>query len=363
MKYVKGLDTLRALAVFFVIIEHWGWNPVVQPNTLSAYIEHIFLLKTAFGVNLFFVLSGFLITGILLNEKEKYKGKERFLIIKNFFIRRSLRIFPIYYLFILICYLLCFPTVRAHLIYFVTYTANILIYKLNRPIEISHIWTLCVEEQFYIIWPWLIIFVNNKYLKNLFIFIIIAGLASRYVTLYVYHRDYPVLVYQMIDSFGVGALYAYIRLNEKSRIKFESGYKILLPIIIYFALMLAPFPGVAIFRAYYHVLDSAIALALIMFAINNKREWIRKYILENPVLNYIGKISYGIYLYHYNLDPLYNQFVIPYLQKHGVNPLFTSYYFSYGMKLILLLTVCSLSYKFIELPLLNLKKKFSYGAR
>ncbi len=363
MKYVKGLDTLRALAVFFVIIEHWGWNPVVKPNTLSAYIEHIFLLKTAFGVNLFFVLSGFLITGILLNEKEKYKGKDRFLIIKNFFIRRSLRIFPIYYLFILACFLLCFPTVREHLIYFVTYTANILIFRRHHTNEISHVWTLCVEEQFYIIWPWVIIFVNNKYLKPLFIFTIIVGLASRYVTLYIHHNDFAVLVYQLIDSFGVGALYAYVRLNDKSRIKFESGFKVVLPIIIYFALMVAPFPGVAIFRAFGHVVDSALALALIMFAINNKIEWVRKYIMENPVLNYIGRISYGIYLYHYNLDPMYNENIIPYLKALGVSPAFTGYYFSYGMKLALLLIICSLSYKFIELPLLNLKKKFQYGAK
>ncbi len=321
------------------------------------------MLKTAFGVNLFFVLSGFLITNILLHEKANFRSDNRLVIIKNFFVRRSLRIFPIYYLFILACFLAGFPTARAHIMYFVTYTANILAYRSNQPNEVSHVWTLCVEEQFYIIWPWLIIFINNKYLKHLFIFIIVTGLVSRYIASFVYHHEYPILVYQMIDAFGVGAIYAYIRQNDKNRVKFEGAYKIILPVIIYFAWMVTPFSGVAIFRSYFHVADSAIALALIMFALNNKTEWIRKYLLENPVLNYIGKISYGIYLYHYNLGPAYNDFIASYSKTHNVNPIFTDFYSAYCIKLILLLVLCSLSYKLIELPLLGLKKKFKYGAR
>src|SRR6185369_11926154 len=149
--------------VFFVIADHWG--PDFKEHTIPYIFKSIFIQKGEFGVNMFFVLSGFLITSILLNEKVKNTGKQHFTIIKNFFVRRVLRIFPIYYLVILLCCLFGYQFVIDNIAYFVTYTSNLLPYRSGQSNVLSHTWSLAVEEQFYIVWPWLIILINRKFIK------------------------------------------------------------------------------------------------------------------------------------------------------------------------------------------------------
>ena len=360
MKYIKGFDTIRALAVFFVIVEHWG--PFFEPHTLPAIIKSAFVLNGDFGVNLFFVLSGFLITGILLNQKEKNTEGKHLAIIKNFFVRRVLRIFPIYYLVILICYLLNYDFVRVHIWYFLTYTSNILPYRTNLPNVLSHTWTLAVEEQFYLIWPWLIIFVNKKYLKYVFLSAIITGIVTKYMAIYVYHHYYPVLVINCFDSFGIGALYAYIRLDRDVHLRFVKSFKIVFPLLLFVAWKIVPVGGYPICVMYTKILNSIIAVALIMFAMNNHIAWVKRYILENRAFNFIGKISYGMYLYHYTFGPSYDMFIAERVKNHPSLPaLFTNFYFSYSMKLALLIAICWLSYILIEQPILRLKKKFEYA--
>jgi len=85
--------------------------------------------------------------------------------------------------------------------------------------------------------------------------------------------------------------------------------------------MVAPYGGHPAVLVYTRALDDVLAIALIMFAINNKTEWVRKYILENPVLNFIGKISYGIYLYHFTLGQAYDLFIAGYAKTHHSIPL------------------------------------------
>ena len=365
MKYVKGFDTIRALAVAYVIVDHWG--PFFKEHTVPAFLEQAFFQGGLFGVNLFFVLSGYLITAILLNEKAKSEqigGANKFTIIKNFFARRSLRIFPIYYLAVFLCVIFNFEYVREHIWYFLTYTSNLLPYWTNEPNEFSHTWSLAVEEQFYLIWPWLIIFINKKYLKYVFGAAIVIGVVSKYMALYMFHHKYPVLVINRLDSFGVGGLYAYIRLNVERNLKFEKAFRIVFPFLLYLAWRMTPFGGIPVCVMYARFLDNLIAIALIMFAINNKYEWMRRYVLENPALNFIGKISYGIYLYHFTLAPSYDGMVNTYVRTHpGVPAFVTNFYFAYSVKLTLLLLVCWLSFVLIEQPIMKLKKKFEYTSK
>jgi len=134
--------------------------------------------------------------------------------------------------------------------------------------------------------------------------------------------------------------------------------------MLYFAWMMSSFGGATVCVMYYHLLDDMIAIALIMFAINNKTEWVRKYILENPVFNYIGKISYGIYLYHFTLGDGYDRFIGSFAKAHPSLPAFTTnFYFSYSVKLTLLLIICWLSFRFIEQPIMRLKNRFEYAAK
>jgi peptidoglycan/LPS O-acetylase OafA/YrhL len=360
LKYVKGFDTIRALAVFFVIVDNYHWGPVFKEHTWPAIIKEAFIPDGLFGVTLFFVLSGFLITSILLHEKIKAGDNDRFTVIQNFFARRVLRIFPIYYLTVLLCCLFNYEFVRTYIAYFLTYTSNVLEYKTNAPNPLLHTWSLAVEEQFYLIWPWLILFINKKYLKYVFASIICIGLFSKYTELYILHHS-AYMVSSCFDSFGIGALYAYMRLDPIKCKKFEYAFIVLFPVALFIALKANPISGLPIFVIYSKFIESVIGLAMIMFVIHNKSAWIKKHILENRVFNYVGKISYGIYLYHYTLGHSYDSFIERFAQAHPTLPaVFTSFWFSYGVKLILLITVCALSYKFIEQPILRLKKKFEY---
>ena len=359
MKYIKGFDTLRALAVFFVIVEHWG--PYFKEHTVPDYLKTALIENGQFGVNLFFVLSGFLITSILLNEKIKDTGGQQFTIIKNFFARRILRIFPIYYLVILLCCLLGYQFVIDHIWYFLTYTSNILPYTTNEPNVLSHTWSLAVEEQFYLIWPWLIILINKKYLKHVLALSIVIGIVSKYIALYVLHHRFPVLVINCFDSFGIGGMYAYIRLDKEKCVRFEKAFRVVLPFLLFLAWRMSSFGGVPVVVMYARTLDSIIAVALIMFVINNEWEWMRKYVLENRMFNFIGKISYGIYLYHYTFGPSFDNFVADYAAKHpSLAPILSNFYAEYCLKVTLLIGLCWLSFKLIEQPILRLKKKFEY---
>ncbi len=362
MKQIKGLDTLRAFAVIFVIIEHWG-PPFDRQLPVLSFIYKYLIPNGQFGVDLFFVLSGFLITTILLNARTENKNKNRMFIVKNFIIRRALRIFPIYYLMLFILLLLHYPNLRAHIWYYLTYTSNILFYRSGAWGAIPHTWSLAVEEQFYLVWPWAILFVKEKYLKYVFIVSIIVGITGSYMITVVLHKGFqPVLVYNCIGCFGMGGYYAYARLNETRQKLFTSRFfpVFLITLVVYFhwIYIYDQFWGHTNFM--FRMIDGVIALQMIILAVNNKSEVIRKYLLENRALNYIGRISYSIYLYHYALQPLIDGYLQELLQRHSGHPIITSFYFSYSIKVIVLMLICTLSYYFIELPLLGLKKKFEY---
>jgi peptidoglycan/LPS O-acetylase OafA/YrhL len=359
LKYIKGFDTIRAFAVLIVIIGHWG--PSFKPGSAADVILNSFVQDGRFGVILFFVLSGYLITSILLNEKIKNTEGKHFTIIKNFFARRALRIFPIYYLVVLLYFFLNDPFVTSHIWYFLSYTSNLPPYWTDTPNILSHTWSLSVEEQFYLIWPWLIILVNKKYIKHILAASIFIGIISKYYVIYVLHHKYPVLVFNCFDSFGIGGMYAYIRLNKEKARKFERGFVAVFPVLLFIGWKISHVDGLPIFVMYSRTLDSIIGIAMIMFVLKNQNEWIRKYILENRVFNFIGKISYGIYLYHFTFssffDGLMNSLAarVPALASIVLNPAI-----EYCLKLGSLFFVCWLSFRFIEQPIIRLKKKFEY---
>src|ERR1700754_2151344 len=154
MRYIKELDSIRAIAVLLVIISHW-----IPPN-----IPINILPNGPIGVNIFFVLSGFLITWILLENRKKTEELEntRGTVLKNFYIRRILRIFPIYYLVVFVLYIFSESSgteIRSALPYYLTYTSNFHFFYIDKWDGIlSHLWSLAVEEQFYLLWPSIMLF-------------------------------------------------------------------------------------------------------------------------------------------------------------------------------------------------------------
>lgn len=358
MKYIKQLDSLRAIAVIMVIISHWA--------PIGSYARNLSL--GAIGVDVFFVLSGFLISKILLDQRNKIELNEgnRILVMKDFYIRRSLRIFPIYYLTIFTLYYLSEHTetnIASAFGYFFTYTSNFYFFKIQSwDGMISHLWSLSVEEQFYLILPWFIIFCNRKYILHVIIGFIIIGVASQYVLGNV--KMGSILTFSCFDAFGFGALLAWFFTYRTSLLKkfvlFLLG--ITIPCICIYKL--GHFYGHNLFPL--RTLTSLISVIVICYIlIYHNRESLRfKIILNNKVLIFLGKISYGLYLYHNLMPALVSSKTIIKLNYTFFSSTFIKDYRNY-LEIIeqslLLLFLSWLSFKLIEKPFLNLKSRIAYA--
>ncbi|HMT28326.1 MAG TPA: acyltransferase [Bacteroidia bacterium] len=361
MKYIKGLDTLRAFAVIFVIIEHW-WLPIDTGNreTLVVWIRGL-IPDGGFGVDLFFVLSGYLITGILIDAVQK-NPNDKWRIMKNFIIRRSLRIFPVYYVTIFFLLWIGYPDVKEHLGWFLTYTSNILSYTTQSFNKFSHTWSLSVEEQFYLIWPWFIVFVNPKYLKYVFFGALIIGIATMIFTMQILHNWAGFLLMpSCMQAFGIGGLYAWVK-GKPAETKFKDVIKQLFPaaLLAHFFFTFSSNHGEP-YAFLFLTVNSIISVWLIQRVIDNKSEWIRKYFLENTVLNRIGQVSYGIYLFHFVLTPIYEKYaakLVTWDDPMGMYLLDWKY--NYIIRLAILLIIAFSSYHFFEKPVMNLKRFFKY---
>ena len=370
MKKIKGLDTLRAFAIFFVIIGHFGvWFDETSPS--GNFIRYTLIPGSDFGVLLFFVLSGFLITSILLNAKNEGLDNSPFLIIKNFFIRRALRIFPIYYLLLFALALINYPDIRNYFWYFATYTSNILVYHNQAWNHFSHTWTLAVEEQFYLVWPWLIIFAPDKYTKYVLFGAILTGIISSYYVAEIERGFGPMWTINSFDSFGIGGLYAWARLKDERCKKFESAIKIIgvFALLAYCYWKIAPMYNWSRNWGYLiRTVDSIIAIWLIVLVVNNRSIWVGKYFLSSRFLNYMGKISYGLYLYHYayinyflaKVNSFINDTTINYPQA---NKIILDRHYNYWLHIIIMVAISAISYQLIEKPILTLKTRFKYNER
>ena len=355
MRYIKGLDTLRAFAVITVLIGHWGL-PIGLGSTGDMIFKGLFP-SPKFGVDLFFVLSGFLITSILLDANNNQENK--LVIIRTFIARRTLRIFPIYYITFGVLLLIKYPYIKDHLGWFLSYTSNILSYREKSWNSFSHTWSLSVEEQFYLIWPWLIVFINPRFLKYIFYLSILIGIAA---SLYFKGDAFGLLLMPAcMQAFGIGGLYAYISRKDDQKKIFLRSINILLPVALLFHFYWGFSADGGHFNYCYRTVDSIISIWLIHYTIVIRPGWIKNNILENRFLIRIGQISYGIYLYHYALPWVY-QMVVNKIggENSPVGAFLLNHYVSYSIRLILLFALSLASFEFIEKPILKLKRFFEY---
>ena len=366
MEKIKGLDTLRAFAVFFVIITHFGvWFD--DTSFSGRLIRHVIVPDGAFGVILFFVLSGFLITSILLKDRDS--GGNKVLLVRDFFIRRALRIFPIYYLTVAVLFLVNYPDVRNYIWYNLTYTHNFLCFRTNTWDAFSHTWTLCIEEQFYLLWPWLIVYSRERYLKPIIWSATMVGVFSTIWNMGVNNHVGPFMVFNCFDAFGIGGSYAWVRHSGRERNQFKNWLNVaaLGALAVYCYWKLADFNGYPHYGLFMlKTVDSVLALWLIVAVVNNKSARAEKYLLGNRVLNYIGKISYGIYLYHYVYIQGYcakvNQFFYEQtLQYPTLNKIVHDHHVDYWIQVSIMILMAAVSYQFIEKPFLRLKQRFRYS--
>lgn len=167
--YMPHLDGLRAFAVVAVMARHW------LPERWQ------FGLPLETGVQLFFVLSGFLITGILLDGRAGVGLRCNARVIRNFYVRRFLRIFPLYYLVVGLALWFGVPHLRETVWWHLGYASNFCFYwHAGYGTSIGHFWSLAVEEQFYLVWPFVILLVPAWRLWGVVLLLCLVGPLYRY---------------------------------------------------------------------------------------------------------------------------------------------------------------------------------------
>lgn len=364
--YFRNLNGLRFFAALAVIIHH-----VEQHKSIFGHENYweTNLIKNLgnLGVQFFFVLSGFLITFLLLNEKES-TNKINY---KYFIQRRIYRIWPLYFIIILLSLfvapkieLLNLPSTSS--IFDSFYTKVILLclflpniaFRAFTPISLaSQTWSIGVEEQFYLIWP--LIIKKIKLLYKGFFYMIIGYLLMKF-SLFKLSIEFSELSYISILSkvfndlslsgFVLGAVGANILMNNnQSILKVITNIYFLRTIFLLFILLVTLTSS----ETYYFIgvisIENEIfCLLFSIFIINlvaNKNLFIS---FENRVLNYLGKISYGLYMYH----PICIAFTFNILKKTTI----INSTFIYPFTIALTILLAGLSYHLIEDRFLKLKR-------
>ncbi len=363
--YVPALDAIRGLAIVLVLGLHYG--PVG-----FGWI----------GVQLFFVLSGFLITGILLAEREKPLGDY----VKRFYIRRALRIFPLYFAFLIVCSLVYLATgylksISVYWPYLYTYIFNIrALFGITKIDEIQndvffHLWSLSIEEQFYLFWPWLVYALSlNKFRKCLLAIIFLAPIFRWLTQVWCFSNGHDleftrVFIYYFtpcqVDSFAWGAmLAAFPRPTARAS---RAAFWLLFGLVA-----IAGYLNHSLLAGQ-HSDDDFLALGypLHMFA-NLQYIWgytllnifgasLIAYFLTRPepkpspgwkALLRMGKVSYGMYILHAVCLIPFRLWIAPDVSPLAFVALLIPFIF-------LVWLLAELSYRYLEKPFLDLKSKLA----
>ncbi len=303
VSYLPQLDGLRAVAIAFVFF--WHFYKIEALPGKWAIIPY-----GEIGVRLFFVLSGFLITGILLRARaagDRGTAKKPHLI-RQFYIRRFLRISPLYYFVLVVALFLGIEPVRQIFAWLFTYTTNILMVLKGEDSAgwFAHFWSLAVEEQFYLFWPWVVLLAPIESLLPIILAMIATGPLYRWFASshQITHEAVLLLTPATFDALGLGALLAWLVDQKRYSVELE---KRLFPILMSLGaagagLLMLRGRNVAFDVGFYFMLG-LMGFCLVGRAAKGYADgWGR--LLEATPLTYVGKISYGLYVYHYLFVPL-----------------------------------------------------------
>lgn len=376
-RYYPALDGLRAIAVILVFCEHYVYHPSV-------------LRWGWIGVDIFFVLSGFLITGILYDTRNT---QHRF---RNFYVRRVLRIFPLYYGILLLALLLnpifhwiWWPAWRLWLAYLGNYVrvlypatfsaTGVGLLDLHPTLglhhlpalQLRHFWSLCVEEQFYLFWPLVVFTIRNRvHLRNLCLASVIVTPFLRLICTLVLPAPFLArqFLYQFtplrIDALLLGGLLALcLRGPEAARIA-RLARPVAFAMVATFVVIQAGFflfthslaspdsSSYSISTFGYSGID-LFGAAIILLAINPCTLTYR--ILHRPSLRRLGQISYGFYVFHNIPHDLYEQIG----KRMAGGSYFAAQCFTIVLAFLSTLVISYLSFRFFETPFLRLKDRFT----
>lgn len=347
MRYSASLDGIRGIAVITVVLAHFGVP---------------FIHRGGLGVDIFFTLSGFLITSVLLNEYSR-TGDISF---RNFYMRRLLRLLPAL-LFLLLVYsalVLFFGrnparhfTDMALVLFYVANWASAA--GLNRPGELGHLWSLSVEEQFYFLWPLALHILLKKWGHiGLLCVGLVLTIASMLET-FLMAQSFPwYRLYYGSDTRAftllLGCCFAVLVHFWRDRITLPRPLEAVVPLVtsVGIALLMLHSDSLINEDGYFRGKTFLIPLLTcgLLYQVVMPGFSFTKRVLSTSVLVYFGKRSYGLYIWHYWIMNIW----LMDISKQS----------SIGTRVMWALSsilLCELSYRYVELPFLSLKGRFAYG--
>ena len=356
-----GLNGVRFIAAFLVIVDHtelfknYLGYPTLWANSYSAYLG-------AFGVSIFFVLSGFLITYLLLEEQQEAPIR-----IRHFYLRRILRIWPLYYLILVLGFFviphLNFFQVPIYssdmgdslnrLLLFVGLAANVAFVYLPTVPFANVLWSVAVEEQFYLIWPHVVRI--KRYLLWIMLLLLAGYLALKFYSGSL-DRSFELLVIRTrFSAMIIGGIGAYLVFRQKAIIQFLYRRGVQVGLWVLFVCMGMDWISYHSLAWLQDELISLVVCGLILNIATNPKTLIS---LENGLFAYLGKLSYGLYVYHLFAVVLVLK-GLPAIVDMKALPTWMGYSLTLGLILILTTGISHLSYRYFESYFLRKKIKFT----
>lgn len=326
--HISGIDGLRALAVLSVLLSHW----------MPGYV-YLYNWGTA-GVYLFFFISGYVITKGLLSEEEK-NGK---ISVGNFYGRRALRIWPIYFISILFISFI-WPGQEVYgLWWHILFLSNIL-FSLDGTLHFPvHFWTLSVEQQFYLLWPLAFLLLGIRGRIIVCLLCIIIGPMSR--AFFFYEHNIVAAMYLPFSNFDCISAGAFLALlsNSKPLMVKARYYSLLLSLLLFIPLLYLSHINI---KQPINILGPIAVSCFAFFIISGMVVGKKTPVLSLLPMVFIGRISYGIYLYHLFVG----YYLYPYIGE--IYP----WYIFFIASTIATIGIASLSWVLIEKPLISYSRK------
>jgi peptidoglycan/LPS O-acetylase OafA/YrhL len=367
--HMVQLDGLRGLAVIGVVIHH--------------YQEYFYGMSTAAwfavgGVRLFFVLSGFLITRILIRSRDQIEaGTQSWGAgLRSFYLKRALRIFPLYYLTVATAILFNLAPARELAGWLLTYSLNLRMAATNEwATHFTHFWTLCVEQQFYMVWPLLVLVLPKRRLLPTILAVSIVPLLVRAWWLYdtqffttpeAARLDWGWSVsayatpWMHLDSLGLGsAIAAWAACGPETRERLGGKLErvmLTVGLIVYSVPFL--FKGAWAFGVMFREFAGSMVFAWIIYRAARGFGGVAGAILETGLLRHLGKISYGVYVYH-----MFSLPVLASLLDRGGIPFRQAGMVGFVAATAFTLALSLLSWRWFESPLNTLKERATRTSR
>ncbi|MCQ2959984.1 MAG: acyltransferase [Bacteroidales bacterium] len=346
-RHIKNLDTFRAIAAIVVMIGH------IELFRLQKFGSEFFYFMPSghTAVMLFFVISGFLITYLLTQEKERY-GQ---ISLKAFYLRRIFRIWPVYYLVLLISAFFIDSLSWSNVLYAVTILPNV-----SHSIGCGwsgspQIWSIGVENLFYIFFPFVIMFIREERIPMLLILFIVCYALLPHFIAFINIRTWQNETLEMInnsffynnkfDSLAIGCLIGYLYAKNHTWLKYL--YNRYVFFVCLFVSIVCWFGNIETKHFNDEFMSVLFAVVILNVCTNNNL----KINIENSVTKFLGKISYGIYMYHW----IVLLFTFKYLPiKNDILSTTLLYIFV----LLTTILIAWLSYNTFEKYFLNIKKQF-----